>query len=115
MTTTQQAVDTTVSQNADIISVLENLRTIMIADYFKFSKEGDFNVSFEIGTKYIRVVIESYGSRSCGGFVVNIHDHKKFAFGDLLKCATWSAPAVNKARGNVFDLDGKSVPWTGIK
>ena len=60
------------------------------------------------GSKYIKLTAKN----SAWGFVVNTDDDKKFKKGDLLKCAGYSAPARNAARGNVLD-GGFSINWTG--
>lgn len=52
------------------------------------------------GKKYIKIISED-NQRSVWGFV-NI-GNDKFQYGDILKAASWAAPALNKARGNVFD------------
>jgi hypothetical protein len=44
------------------------------------------------------------------GFVMKADD-AKFKAGDILKPASWSAPARNRARGNIFG-DYK-IQWTG--
>ena len=62
------------------------------------------------GSKYIRILRDNGGS--AWGFVVNTDTDKKFKKGDILKCAGWSAPARNAARGNV--LEGNyPINWTG--
>lgn len=97
----------------DLNTQLEKLANAMIKDYGdnEFDK---FTVSFEKGSKYIRIVKTSYGSNSCAGFVVVSHD-SKFPYGSLLKAATWKAPAMNFARGSIFnDEHIKKVRWTGI-
>ena len=68
----------------------------------------DFEDGFEIseGKKYIKIV----SNRSAWGFVVK-NDDGKFKRGDILKAASWAAPAKNAARGNVFD--GYDIAWTG--
>jgi len=48
---------------------------------------------------------------SVWGFIVKADD-KLFKAGDILKAASWSAPARNKPRGNVF-TDLSWVQWTG--
>jgi hypothetical protein len=75
--------------------------------------EAKFDVTFDRGRKFIKVVTQSYGSKSVHSFIC-IESDGKFQFGDILKAATWSQPAKNFARGNV--LDPKSYAhhsWTG--
>jgi hypothetical protein len=90
----------------------------LIANYRSW-RNGDSNerpawfVTFDRGRKFIKVVTESYGSKSVHSFIC-IQPHGKFQFGDILKAATWAQPAKNFARGNV--LDPKSYAhhsWTG--
>jgi hypothetical protein len=66
-------------------------------------------IGYHFGKKYIKVVTGS----SVWGFVVAIHNDKKFRFGDILKAAGWNAPARNFPRGNVVDGDFRGVRWTG--
>ena len=86
------------------------------ADYTKWNRDlcdNKFDVTFERGRKFIKVVKTSWGSRSVHSFIC-IQPHGKFQFGDILKAAGWAAPAKNFARGNV--LDPKSYAnhkWTG--
>lgn len=84
-------------------------------NYFKWGGKGDanFDITFERGRKFIKVVHSSYGSRSVHSFIC-IQPDSKFQFGDILKAASWAQPAKNFARGNV--LDPKSYAghrWTG--
>lgn len=68
-------------------------------------------LSLTVGKKYIRIV----NSGSAWGFVVNTHDDSKFAYGDVLKPASWKTPARNFSRHNVFNP--KPLPigaWAGI-
>ena len=86
------------------------------ADYTKWNRDlcdNKFDVTFERGRKFIKVVKTSWGSRSVHSFIC-IQPHGKFQFGDILKAAGWAAPAKNFARGNV--LNPKSYAnhkWTG--
>ena len=73
----------------------------MIADYNR-------EISYSAGSKYVKVVT----GNSVWGFVVRVHNDKKFRFGDILKPAGWKAPARNFSRGNVVDRDFRGVSWT---
>ena len=62
------------------------------------------------GSNYIKVVTGT----SVHSFIVK-KDGPKFKKGDILKAASWKAPAKNFARGNIFDVDSyKNVQWSGI-
>jgi hypothetical protein len=41
-------------------------------------------------------------------------DDKKFKFGDILKSASWRAPARNFARANVLKRDYSNIRWCGV-
>jgi hypothetical protein len=66
-----------------------------------------FRAGIEIkeGSKYIKIMTE----KSVWGFVNKTN--KDFKVGDILKAKSWRAPALNKARGNIFE--DYSVAWTG--
>lgn len=62
----------------------------------------------ERGSKYLKIV-------SNGGvhsFIV-VKADAKFKVGDILKAASWAAPAKNFSRGNVLTGDFSRVTWTG--
>ena len=61
------------------------------------------------GRKYIKICFEHL---VCWGFIVNTDDDAKFRRGDILKPASYSAPARNQARGNIL-TGGYMVRWTG--
>jgi hypothetical protein len=75
-------------------------------------EEYSDSLSYEYGNKYIKLI----GDNSVKGFIVNVHNDKKFAYGDILKAASWKSPARNFARGNILELSEviPSVKWTGI-
>ena len=63
-------------------------------------------LNIETGRKYLKITTGS----SVWGFV-NL-TNPKFKFGDILKAKNYKTPALNQARGNVFD-DVYNVDWTG--
>ena len=67
-------------------------------------------LTFEEGRKYIKVVKTLGTQQMVWGFIMK-DDDKKFKKGDILKAASWAAPARNKARGNIFE--DYSIAWTG--
>jgi hypothetical protein len=84
------------------------------------SKGGNQFVEFnyECGRKYVHVIINhigqfSIGQRSSHSWIM-IDDDKKFKRGDILKSASWKAPARNFKRGNVLTGDFKTIRWCGI-
>jgi len=75
--------------------------------------DGKYDVWFERGRKFIKVVKSSWGSRSVHSFIC-IQPLGKFQFGDILKAASWAAPAKNFARGNVLEVSSyNNHRWTG--
>jgi hypothetical protein len=94
------------------------------ADYAKFyetsssSKEyierqiAEFNagLKFEYGSKFIRVITQN---RSAHSFIA-LRDEGKFKAGDILKSASWRAPAKNFARGNIFAGKFDRISWAGV-
>lgn len=62
----------------------------------------------EPGNKYAKVITGT----SVHSFIV-IKATKGFAVGDILKAASWKAPATNFARGSIQKGDFSNVRWTG--
>ena len=71
--------------------------------------EYNREISYSDGSKYVKIIT----GNSVWGFVVRVHNAKKFRFGDILKPAGWKTPARNFARGNVIDGNFGGVSWTG--
>ena len=111
--------------DAEFKNALGELEHRIIEDYGKFNSRGDptgiklntRNKMFENfkdglgyipGRKYLKVVTE----KSLWGFI-NIKN-TNFKEGDILKGAGYNAPALNKARGNIFN-DNYEIAWTGPK
>ena len=73
---------------------------------------AEFKVEVEPGRKFVKITHGRAGSRSVHSFIV-IGDQGKFKHGDILKAASWRAPAKNFARGNVLNGDYAQITWTG--
>tara|TARA_A100001011_G_scaffold338385_2_gene369171 strand:+ start:2989 stop:3321 length:333 start_codon:yes stop_codon:yes gene_type:complete len=74
-------------------------------------KEFADGLGFSEGQKYIKVT-KDFDS-SVHSFIVNTDKDKKFDKGDILKAASWKAPARNFARGNVLRDDFIQIRWVG--
>ena len=88
------------------------LEQTIIADYDKFMDSPNMRENFRNelgykpgGRKYLKIV----AGNSVWGFI-NL-TNPKFKEGDILKAAGWRTPALNQARGNLFE--DYSVAWTG--
>lgn len=71
-----------------------------------------FKIEVVKGSKYLKIVHNNGTQRSVHSFIC-IHDMGKFTSGDILKPASWAAPARNFARGNLFQGDFSKIRWTG--
>ena len=83
----------------------------------EYGSENDYgemvdNLHVEEGRKYLKIVKQMGSQEIVWGFIVK-KDDKKFRAGDILKAASWAAPARNQARGNILDGDFSWVRWTG--
>ena len=68
---------------------------------WKHSRETTTH-TYKVGQKYIKIIVcENDESRSVWGFINK--SNPNFKEGDVLKSAGWATPALNKARGNLFD------------
>ena len=113
--------------DAEFLNALGELEMRIIEDYRRFTTRGkkdytnlrgtpeafrvaefENGLGYLPGTKYLKVVTEN----SLWGFI-NIKN-TKFKEGDILKGAGYNAPALNKARGNIFN-DNYEIAWTGPK
>lgn len=86
-------------------------------DYGKNGYNGK-NFYYEVGRKYVHVIMQDTGEntfkqRSSHSWIM-INDDAKFKQGDILKSASWNAPARNFARGNVFSCDYSNIRWCGV-
>lgn len=78
-----------------------------------YGKNGYNNKRFYAvaGRKYVHIIMED-NQRSSHSWVM-LADDKKFKQGDILKSASWNAPARNFARGNVLNGNFNHIRWVG--
>jgi hypothetical protein len=79
----------------------------MKRDYAQRGFDLEENYEVKEGRKYIKII----RNNSVSVFISKV-DFKHFKKGDVLKPANWNTPALNRARGNVFD-QGYPINWTG--
>ena len=107
--------------DAELLNALAELENRIVESYMAFGKKSvpaemrvtryeEFvrGLGYIPGRKYLKVVTE----KSLWGFI-NLKN-EKFKEGDILKGAGYNAPALNKARGNIFN-DNYEISWTGPK
>ena len=103
----------TVKPSKNIKDGIRNLINASIEDYNEFcdnkNMQNEFANSWTVkeGQKFIKLVAK----HSVHSFIVK-KAFKHFKEGDVLKAASWAAPALNQPRGNV--LEGNyPIQWTG--
>ena len=85
----------------------------MVLDYSKGNTNermfNEYKDGFKtiVGQKFIKIT----NGNGVKAFIVK-EDNGKFKMGDILKPASWRAPAKNSARGNVLE-GGYAIQWTG--
>mgnify|MGYP003131726913 CR=1 FL=1 len=88
------------------------LEQTIITDYDKFMDSENMRQEFREGLAYEaggRKYLKIISKNSVWGFI-NL-SNPKFKEGDILKAAGWRTPALNQARGNIFE--DYSIAWTG--
>ena len=84
---------------------LNNLVEMMEKD-FSVQSYGHlpYEFSVESGRSYDKIIANNGMQKTVKGFICKKNNDKKgFKVGDMLKAATYSAPATNFTRGNIFD------------
>ena len=89
----------------------ENWGKVSLDNNTQMIEEFADGLGFSEGQKYIKVTKDDNGS--VHSFIVNTDKDKKFKKGDILKAASWKAPARNFARGNVLTDNFKTIRWVG--
>ena len=80
-------------------------------DYKETAAYNSKKFYIAVGRKYVHVIMGD-NQRSSHSWVMLVDD-KKFKQGDILKSASWNAPARNFARGNVLCGGFKHIRWCG--
>ena len=114
---------TTTKNGLSFDKAMDNLLVKIEEDYQNWGGNRTTNngrtldLNLMVGRKFIKVVKgSSPGQRSVWGFVAKVdgvHKGVPMLKGDILKAATWRAPAKH-SRGSIFDSEmHKSFSWTG--
>jgi hypothetical protein len=76
----------------------DDLLTAHLKQYPTLTDQG---YTYEVGRKYIKIISHDMYQRSVWGFINK--GNTNFNIGDVFKAAGWGTPALNAARGNLFD------------
>ena len=109
------------SKMAELSAALDDYADYLKANYNArgYSRpDRQLTVEFDLGSKFIKVIIGHTGDsqRSSHSFIcVDTVKGKKntFKVGDILKSASWRAPAKNFSRGNILDYNYGTISWCG--
>ena len=104
---------TVTDKSTTILEGIGKMIDAMVLDYSKGNTNermfNEYKDGFKtiVGQKFIKIT----NNNGVKAFVVKA-DGGRFKMGDILKPASWRAPAKNRARGNV--LEGNyAIQWTG--
>ena len=101
------------------LSFDEAMDTLLVKiqeDYNKWGSRANIDKKMDLSLKPGRKFIKVVHNNSVWGFVAKVdgvHKGVPMLKGDILKAATWRAPAKH-SRGSIFDKEmHKSFSWTG--
>jgi hypothetical protein len=105
-------------QDYDMDMALTEYMDKIQASYDRFNKlyeksaypnpNKQLNITFVRGSKFFKCVVDG----SAHSFICR-KAHDKWQVGDVLKAASWAAPAKNFVRGNVLTQTYNHLSWTG--
>ena len=109
------------SRMAELSAALDDYADYLKANYNArgYSRpDRQLTVEFDVGSKFIKVIVGHTNdtSRSSHSFIV-LGEYKgaknTFKHGDILKSASWRAPAKNFSRGNILENSYGTISWCG--
>ena len=104
---------TVTDKSTSLLEGVGKMIDAMVVDYSKGNTNermfNEYKDGFKsiVGQKFIKIT----NGNGVKAFIVK-QDDGKFKMGDILKPASWRAPAKNSARGNVLE-GGYAIQWTG--
>ena len=104
---------TVTDKSETLLAGIGKMIDAMVLDYSKGNTNermfNEYKDGFKsiVGQKFIKIT----NGNGVKAFIVK-QDNGKFKMGDILKPASWRAPAKNSARGNVLE-GGYAIQWTG--
>ena len=107
---------TTTKNGLSFDEAMDTLLVKIQEDYNKWGSRANIDKKMDLSLKPGRKFIKVVHNNSVWGFVAKVdgvHKGVPMLKGDILKAATWSAPAKH-SRGSIFDKEmHKSFSWTG--
>ena len=107
---------TTTKNGLSFDEAMDTLLVKIQEDYNKWGSRANIDKKMDLSLKPGRKFIKVVHNNSVWGFVAKVdgvHKGVPMLKGDILKAATWCAPAKH-SRGSIFDSEmHKSFSWTG--
>ena len=107
---------TTTKNGLSFDEAMDTLLVKIQEDYNKWGSRANIDKKMDLSLKPGRKFIKVVHNNSVWGFVAKVdgvHKGVPMLKGDILKAATWRAPAKH-SRGSIFDSEmHKSFSWTG--